>query len=207
MNKYLLIIFISLFVACSGAGTSSTTGGGPSNAQTGTPSAITGIPVSNTSQLDDYSAADFSTVIFFHKTENKILVSYNFFPNGSDVCEQSSYDADTNPNGCRTSGTVVLPCGYEGLEDNDYLSIDVSAFTTDTNCTDKLAVSMTGGEFTVDGLVFSFASSLDVFVSDFGFKITRDGFVDSENGSILVLSSSSADLQDVYESVLESHSL
>lgn len=163
---------------------------------------ISVLDTSDTStSLSDYDQSSFSEHIYFHSTESKILVVYDFFPTGSDVCSQATYDEDTNPNGCQVDQTVVVPCNFsdEALDD-DMLSFNVSASDSDT-CDDDIVVDFSDAEFTTEGLVFTFSGSLDAFDSDFEFKISEEGFVDSNDNSVLDLNSDAA-LEDVYAEII-----
>lgn len=135
---------------------------------------ITGIDASQTASVkDNYTQSVFSRYIYFEKTAgNKILVDYNFFPSGTDVKQQEQQ--------------ILIPCEYTSLADDELLNINLSAPLKKTaDCADKITVSLRDAKFTTDGLIFSFNGSLNVFETDFEFKITKSGFVDSLDGSVL----------------------
>ncbi len=161
---------------------------------------ITEITPTAVSVKADYDESSFSQYIYFQT--DSILVDYNFLPAGTDICQQVTYNAETNPNGCQQANSVVIPCEYQGLVDNDLLSINISETTETTGCDDDLVVDVSGATFTVDGLVFSFSTSLDVFENYFEFLITRDGFVDSSDSQII----NSDTLEGVYDLIVEKRS-
>lgn len=206
MKRILLVaILILSFVACDELlGTSTTKSTSLSTADAGSDSSVTvtAIDTSNTSSdLDSYAQSGFSKYVYFHKSENKLLLSYNFFPTDADVCSQVTYNADTNPNGCQTAKTVVIPCEFQSSIQDDLLSVNVSASDSD-DCGSDIVLDFSDAEFTIDGLVFDFTSQLENFVSDFEFAISSEGFVDHNDGALLSFDSDDVLLEDVYSSVL-----
>ena len=142
-----------------------------------------------------------------HKSElNNFLIEYDFFGSGYDLCQQATYNVDTNPNGCKIDKTIEIACEFQSLsaaDENDYLSINISApITGNTECENKIVLDLSNAEFTADGLVFS-SSSIDIFASDFEFKVTKDGFTDAKDGSELTFDSDQVDLEDVYSKIIE----
>lgn len=163
---------------------------------------LTTIPGTTSSDRDSYDQENnYSAYILFHMTEPKALIDYNFFPAGSDVCQQVTYDPELNPEGaCKTAKTVVLPCGYEGAEPDadDLLSVSISAPLDDAVCDDQLIIDLSAAEFTIDGLVFPFSGSLDVFADDLGFKITQTSIVDAVTGAAISFPTKDFALDEVY---------
>lgn len=194
MNKTLTIFsFFLCLVSCSGG--VGTEGSDPGSLT------LTVIQGTASSERENYDQENnYCDHILFHKTEALVLIDYNFFPAGTDVCQQVTYDAELNPEGdCRTAKTVVLPCGFDGAsaEGDDLLSVSISAPTGDGSCDGQLVIDLSAAEFTIDGLVFSFVSSLDVFANDLGFKITRDGIIKSSDGTILSFESKAFGLEEI----------
>lgn len=155
------------------------------------------------SQLDQYSASSFSKYIYFHKTEDKILLDYNFFPKGSDLCQQAAYDAESNPLGCKTDKTIVIPCDYKTRIEDDLLSVNISASTEISQCESDIVIDLSSAEFTTDGLVFSFTGSLNIFENDFEFRITKDGISYGGDGATLKFDGDDVGLGDAYEKIVE----
>src|SRR3989339_506288 len=216
MNKILIIVMLVVvffYVGCTQTGSSSS-GGGSQNLSNGSGDAtdITEITPATSKLKDSYEVSSFSEYVFFHKEDTNILLDYNFFPAGSDICQQAAYDAQTNPNGCKQDKTVELPCGYQEAPEDDLLSISLNADPNiaTTDCADKIILDMSQAEFTVEGLVFSYDDTLDVFVEDFEFMIAKKGFVDAASDAVLVFDSSEAGtnapqdigLETVYQKII-----
>lgn len=163
---------------------------------------ITEIDTGNTSSgLSDYTQASFSQYIYFHLNEDKTLIDYNFFPEGSDLCSQATYDVTSNPGGCKTDKTIVIPCDYQESSQDDVLSIDAEGETKD--CTEDIVLTIASATFSVDGLVFNSKDSITVFAEEFEFTITTNGFIDSDDGSLLDFSSTDITLTDVYDFIMD----
>ncbi len=204
LNFVLLVALFSLAPACNETAQTSESETANLNSQsegTGDESGISTITTTTSNELSNYTVTTFSENIYLHNSAEKILVSYDFFPTGSDVCQQATYDATSNPNGCRVAKTVVLPCAFQSVTD-DMLSTSVSAATDTESCDNQTVIDADAAEFTVHGLVFS-AAVVDVFETDFEFKITRDGFVDVSDDTALTFSNADVDLENVYDKILE----
>lgn len=202
MKRTLAILAVVLvFSACNETGTDGSSADSL-NSTAEDSVTISAIDTSDTSSsLSDYTQSDFSEHVYFHSTESKILIAYDFFPTGSDVCSQATYDEDTNPNGCQVDQTVVVPCDFsDAVLDDDMLSFNVSASDSDA-CEDDIVVDFSDAGFTIDGLVFDFDGSLGAFDSDFEFKVSEQGFIDSNDNSVLDLDSD-AKLEDVYAEII-----
>lgn len=198
MKKWLTALALSVFfLSCAGSVVDEEVGQNTLS--------LTTIQGTSSSDRESYDQENnYSDYILFHLTEPKTLIDYNFFPAGSDVCQQATYDAELNPEGlCRTAKTVVLPCGYEGVEDeaDDFLSASISAPLDDGSCTDHLIVDLSEAEFTIDGLVFPFSGSLDVFAADLGFKITQEGIVNATTGAAISFPTKDFALDEIYEAL------
>lgn len=163
---------------------------------------VTAISTSTASQLSDYTVSSFSNYIYFGISNGKILILLDFFPVGYDLCQQATYNASSNPNGCLLAKTVVIPCEFQSFEDNDFLSISVSEGSTTTACENKVVVDFSAAEFTVDGLVLSFSDSLGTFENDFEFSIKSDGFYDKLDGTLLVFNSTDVGLSEIYDKIV-----
>lgn len=202
--KRILSIFALIFVfsACNEVGSDDSASTLNNTVEDSDSVTISALDTSDTSSsLTDYDQSSFSEYVYFHSTESKILIDYDFFPDGSDVCSQATYDEDSNPNGCQVDQTVVVPCDFsDAALDDDMLSFNVSA-SDDDSCEDDIVVDFSDAEFTTDGLVFDFSDTLDSFDSDFEFKISEQGFIDSNDNSVLDLDSD-AKLEDVYAEVI-----
>jgi len=201
MKKTITILLFSfLFLACNETVTTNSS----DNLTSGNDgTTITGITTTPSNLLESYTLSSFSQHIYFHKTEDKILIDYNFFPAEADICQQVTYNAETNINGCQTAKSVVMPCAYQPLTENDLLSINISAPTETEACDTEVVLDMSQAEFTVEGFVFTFEGTLTVFDPYFEFSITNDGFVDVDDSQKLDFESADIDLEDVYAKVLE----
>lgn len=196
-----ILAWVLVFSACNeGEGVSAQSAHSTSENTEGSVT-ISAIGTSGTfSNLSQYSQSSFSKHVYFHLTENKILIATNFFPTGSDICSQATYDEKTNPNGCQVDQTVVVPCDFsDAVLEDDRLSFNMSAGDA---CEDDIVVDLSAAEFTTDGLVFDFDGSLVVFDSDFEFKISKQGFVDGNDNAVLNFDNSNVALEDVYAEII-----
>jgi len=205
MKKLITTLVLLLAVAaCSSNQSGSTSDLNPVNLSNGN-TGITSLQGTNVSDRDNYDQeANFCDNILFHKTEARVLIDYNFFPQGADVCQQATYDAELNPASlCRTEKTVVLPCGFEGTDEavDSLLAVDISAPVGGESCSEHLVLDVSSAEFTVDGLVFPFSSSLDVFANSLGFRITREGIVDVSNGALLSFESKDFGMEEIVSEI------
>lgn len=128
----------------------------------------------------DFDQSNFSKFIYFHKDKNRIVLDYNFFPEGSD------FDSEKK--------TVSLPC-VKPLPDDEHLSINLNA-TSNAPCKSK-SLDVSTATFTLLGLEFEFDREFDLFAEDYGFVLTADGFVDSEYGELFTLPFSEASLDNL----------
>lgn len=198
-----MIILVLIFSACNEGDSPDSHAASLNNSANSSDDLVT-VSVINTSgtstDLSLYTVSSFSKHVYFHSTQDKILIAYDFFPTGSDICSQATYDEKTNPNGCQVDQTVVVPCDFSdaALED-DMLSFNMSVGDA---CEDDIVVDLSAAEFTTDGLVFDFSASLDAFDSDFEFKISKQGFVDGNDNAVLNFDSSDVALEDVYAEII-----
>jgi hypothetical protein len=198
MGKGLTAFALLLFLlSCAGSVINEETNQGALN--------LTSIQGTSSSDRDSYDQENnYCDYILFHLTEPKVLIDYNFFPAGSDVCQQVTYDPEINPEGvCKIAKTVVLPCGYDGASAaaDDLLSASISAPLDEGSCGDQLVIDLSTAGFTIDGLVFPFSGSLDVFSADLGFKITQEGVVNTATGAALSFSTKDFALDEIYEAI------
>jgi len=83
MKKELTILCLLVFFVSCSSGLVDETGSAQENLT------LTVLQVATTSDLDSYDRANtFCDYIFFHETQQKVLVDYNFFPAGTDICQQ-----------------------------------------------------------------------------------------------------------------------
>lgn len=197
--------------ACNESGSSSVstvdaTAVNAATASTSTTS-IEAIDTTNTSSgLEAYTQSTFSDFVYLHKTDNKLLLTYDFFPAGYDLCQQATYNAQTNPSGCTQDLSISIPCTFSSITDDDLLSVSISA-TTDagenTDCANPIIVDLSAAEFTVDGLIFDITTgAVDAFAQDFEFLIDVDGFYDASDDAKLNLTDSVVNLESVYDAVI-----
>jgi hypothetical protein len=206
MKKTLTTVtLVFALVACGSGQTGSSSEQEAAQLSNGNSTVITAITPTASSDRDNYDQeTNFCDYILFHKTEALVLIDYNFFPAGTDVCQQVTYDAELNPEGdCKTAKTVVLPCGFEevDVESDDMLSVSVSAPTGTTTCETSLVLDVSSAEFTIDGLAIPFTDSLDIFANSLGFKITRSGIVDAATSEILVFDSKDFGLEEIVSEI------
>lgn len=193
MKRILILGFILSLWSCNELeGTSTTATTETANVTTATDAAtITEIDtssVSSSSSLEDYNQASFSPYIYFHKTESQILLDYNFFPEGFDSDSQAK--------------TLSIPCEYETTSDNDLLSTGASQAETEEASCEDIVLDLSAATFTLDGIRLDFSSSLDIFVDHFEFRITRDGFIDSETDETLEFANSDVTMEDVVDEIM-----
>lgn len=131
-----------------------------------------------------YTQTTFSRYVYEKSGEDVFLIDFNFFPEGTDFDSQAK--------------TAALPC--ETTTDTD-AAIDVNA-TEEEDC-DKLTVDLSSATFTFIGLEISHDESQQLFVEDFEFKITTDGFVDPLDGATLDVAADTATLESVYNAVMD----
>lgn len=193
--QYLLIIALLLgFTACNQADTGETTADSTLNANSSaggsTVTPVDGTESATSTVLGSYDQSSFSRYIYWHKVEDKILIDYNFFPEGTDFDDPGK--------------KATLPCGIG--EDNDD-AVDVNANVNATTGTDseceQIELDLALATFTIDGLEFAFSDSLDLFSVDFGFKIAAAGFINSSTSATLTVSADAATMESVYNAVLD----
>jgi len=189
----IILLFIFALAACKEKGAATSVGD--------TPTIIKIDPNSTQVQDDSFVVTSYSKYIAIHKDGKELRVDYNFLPEGTDVCQQVTYDADTNPNGCLTANTIVIPCQYQSIGD-DLLNFNINAPIEEADCANQIVVDMSTAKFELGGLVFPFASSLDIFIKDFEFKITTQGFKDSSNDNLINFDNDDVDLDDVYTTIM-----
>lgn len=143
---------------------------------------ISAIDTKNTSTLqNDFDQSNYSKFIYFHQNKNRVVLDYNFFPEGSD------FDSEKK--------TVVLPCA-KPIPDEDRLNINLSIPVQEAPCKTR-SLDVAGATFTLLGLEFEFDRVLELFAEDYGFVLTVDGFVDSESGELFTLPFSEASLDNL----------
>jgi hypothetical protein len=206
------IVAVFLF-GCNEAATSSSSSSSLNSTSDDSSVSVDAMDTSSTSSdLSSYTMSSFSMHVYFHNSEDKMIVTDDFFPDGSDTCSQATYDADTNPNGCQQDGSVVIPCEFQEAALDEWLSVSTSA--SDSSCEDDIVVDLSSGSFSLDGWVFE-ATELTAFADDFDFNIGSSGFVDTGDSAIVVVdtdcdntnedTSDDCDvkLEDIYEAILD----
>lgn len=129
---------------------------------------------------NDFDQSNYSKFVYFHQNKNRIVLDYNFFPEGSDFDSQNK--------------TVALPCA-KPLPDDGHLNINLNA-ASNTPCKPK-SLDVSDATFTLLGLEFEFDREFDLFAETYGFVLTADGFVDSESGELFTLPFSEASLDNL----------
>lgn len=132
--------------------------------------------------LTDYDQSSFSKYVYWHKTEDKILIDYDFFPSGSD------FDSQTKK--------ATLPCEFGEDDQDTAVNVNVSAPTDPGEC-ENIEIDLSAATFTIDGVEFAFSATLEIFADDFEFKISSGGFTDSVTGTALSVSADNATLETV----------
>lgn len=131
--------------------------------------------------LQDFDQSPFSKFVFFHKNKNKILIDYNFFPEGSDFDSQKK--------------EVRIPCQFL-LNKDQGPNVNVSAPMADGACKERFKLDIDGAKFTLAGLEFGFDETFDLFADEFGIALTPVGFVDAQTGLALEQPFSEATLEN-----------
>lgn len=140
-----------------------------------------------TNLLDGYSQSGFSKYIYVANSGKKFLVDFNFFPEGSDFDSQEK--------------TVAIPCEYTDMPEE--VDVNVSVDVEEDACESDIVIDLNDATFSFIGLEFIYEESLDIFDSDFEFKISSAGFVDSLDGEKVDIESEDANLENVYNMVID----
>lgn len=213
--KHIILILLVLVVAvqCNETGSSSSTN---SSASTSTSlssgSSITPIDTSAKANiLSDYSqTTSYSKFVLLHNSEDKILIKYDFFPNGYDLCQQATYDENTNPNGCKTSNTIVLPCSFESLSQDDFLSVSINANpngSADNTCSSPVVLDLDTASITTEGLIFDLSEgAVEIFLDDYEFFLTDIGAFDALDEAKLLFPNTDVTLETIYNSIISKRS-
>lgn len=133
------------------------------------------------SLLEDFDQSPFSKFIYFHKNKNKLLIDYNFFPEGSDFDSQKK--------------EVRIPCQFL-LKEKEGASVGLNAPISGGSCRKNFSLDIKAAKFTLAGLEFAFDESFDLFEDDFGMILTPDGFFDTQSGAALEEPFSEATLEN-----------
>lgn len=185
MNYLLIIVLLLGVVSCNEEDSSTGSTDSTLNASVST---VNGTESSTASVLGDYDQSSFSKYIYWHKIENKVLIDYNFFPESTDFDSQEKQ--------------VSIPCDFMEDTDTGGADVDLNAPTGNVGCED-VELDVSSAVFTIDGLEFSFSESLDIFSTQFGFKLTSSGFTLSETGAVLTVSADVGNLENIYNAVLD----
>lgn len=144
---------------------------------------------------EDYTVSGFSTHIYFHNSENKVLIDYLFFPEGVDFDSQKK--------------TVEISCYQtENISDDDNLSISINLPESGeaSECEEgNYVIDLSNASFALDKtkdlvLIFDLEESLDIFKDDFGFVITKTGIQVESTGEYLDLGTD-VTLEDIIDSL------
>ena len=136
----------------------------------------------------EFDQSAFSKFVFFHKDGHKILINYNFFPEGSDFDSQKKI--------------VHIPCDFV-LPEDERLSVSISATEAQTPCVGELDLELSQAVFTLGGLVLSFDENFSALEKDFGVRLTREGAEEAVSGELIPLPFAEFTLENVASEVLE----
>lgn len=204
MKNWILITLITLSFACSQQASILEQADQQSSNATSNNTGVSSVTSQTSQTREQYSVSSFSQWIYIHNTENKILIDVNFLPEGHDLCQQATYNADTNPYGCQQDQSVSIPCEYNSIPESDLLNVNLSVSTTTpvaSTCTNPIVVDLSDAVFDASGLIFT--TPVSAFATDFGFNITNSGFTDSTDGTFLTFDSQDVKLEDVYDAVVD----
>jgi len=140
-----------------------------------------------TNPLEGYSQSEFSKYVYIANSGKKFLIDFNFFPEGSDFDSQEK--------------TVAIPCEYTDMPEE--VDVNVSVDVEEDACESDIVMDLNSATFSFIGLEFTYEESLDIFDSDFEFKISSVGFVDSLDGKKVDIESEDANLENVYNMVID----
>ncbi len=130
-------------------------------------------------------------------------MQYDFFPLGTQFCSQANFNSETNPNGCVTAKTVVLPCDFQDMSESSNSSfLSISAPTEQGECV-GLVLDVSSAEFNAEGLLFN--SPVSIFEKNFLFRLTHEGLVETTQNQVMTLPDKDVRLESVYDVILEMH--
>lgn len=132
--------------------------------------------------LKGFKQSTYSKFVYFGEGKKKILIDYNFFPEGTDFDSQLKQ--------------VSIPCSY-GRTENSGLNVTVSSTDEAAAECEPYLLDVAGAKFTLAGLELEFDQSFELFSREFGVTLTRDGFFDSESGEEMEVPFSEASLENV----------
>lgn len=133
--------------------------------------------------LNDFESSTFSKHVLRHKKKSKLLISYDFFPEGTRFCHQKDPNAKSLSEGCVEAAQILIPCEFSTNVSDD-ISFNLNAPIENVSCDDPFVLQLNEGELTLDGLLVDVSESWDGF-ADFGFITTNAGFLDLEDGQAL----------------------
>lgn len=182
--KFIFVILMTINVGACVEGGSDSTSASQSSPED---SNISALNTSNLSTvINDYKKSDFSSFIYYpiNDEDNKTLVIWTFYGK-HDACDTPTYNKETNPEGCQIEKTVSVSCEVQSVKDSDdgLLNINISAGSEETSCENDIVFYFTDSEFTADGIVIP-TTTVENF-SDLGFKITKNGFINTTDGSTI----------------------
>lgn len=102
---------------------------------------------------EQFKLSSFSKYVMIHKTENKILLSYDFFPEGTEICHQADSNATSFKEGCFEANRILVPCEFSGSFSDDKLTIGLSQKTESQNCDQPTVIELNPGELTLEGVL------------------------------------------------------
>lgn len=140
-----------------------------------------------TNPLDGYSQSEFSKYVYVANSGKKFLIDFNFFPEGTDFDSQEK--------------TLAIPCEYTNMPEE--VDVNVSVDVEEDECESDIVIDLNGATFSFIGLEFIYEENLDVFDSDFEFKISSAGFVDSLDGEKIDVEPEDANLENIYNTVVD----
>ena len=195
MKKTIIALVLCLFITqCqetnTGSNNSSTINKASTASENQTPENISiteiGTTQTENSVLNDYTKSSFSDFIYFHNSENKIIIDYDFFP------EETDFDSQTK--------MATLSCLDSHDQENSEISINInlSAPTDDIESCQAIELDLSSAQFTLEGLEFELEKEeLNLFKKDFQIAISKSGFVNSDSGKLI-----SSDLESRLEDMI-----
>lgn len=203
MQKQKIRLVSSLLIAlvfgssCNGQSGNTTSTSGDTTQTTVTTDSGEGVTVteidtsattSTQNPLANYTQSAFSKYLYFSGDGKKVLIDFNFFPQGADFDSQKKQ--------------VTIPCEYQ-ITDDENVSASVNAPVDEEPCEISIVVDLSQATFLFYGVEFSFDTSLDAFDKQFEFKITAQGFVDSLDNAVITLSADDGTLENIYNAVMD----
>lgn len=136
--------------------------------------------------LQGYQQSSFSKYIYVKDDGSEFLVDFNFFPKGTD------FDSEKK--------MATVSCEYMPVFDEE-LSASLNAPLGEIPCSENVEIDLSQAEFSFLGLVYQ--GGIETFSEQFDFQVSLEGFVDVLDGQLVVIDSEEADLEKVYETVIE----